>query len=142
MNTKIIGIVVALVALLGVAGFVLMNKLKEPVMVTTIPEVRQVGTLPEGKKTVVEVTVTGKDFSFEPKDVTVHEGDVVTVTFKNEGHMMHDWVVEGENIATKTVNGGQADVIQFVAPKKGSYETFCSVSSHRKMGMVGKLIVQ
>ncbi|MBP7119171.1 cupredoxin domain-containing protein, partial [Candidatus Woesebacteria bacterium] len=72
----------------------------------------------------------------------VHEGDVVTVTFKNEGRMMHDWVVEGENIATKTINGGQADVIQFVAPKKGSYETFCSVGTHRKMGMVGKLIVQ
>lgn len=142
MNTKIIGVVVAIVALLGVAGFVVVTKMKTPVPVTSVPQTRTVGTIPEGKKTVTELTVTAKDFSFDQKELHVKAGDVVTVTFKNEGRMQHDWTVEGQNIATKTIGSGEADVIQFVAPAAGTYETFCSVGTHRSMGMVGKLIVE
>lgn len=142
MNTKIIGVVVAVVALFGVAGFVVVTKMKTPVAVTNIPQIRTVGTIPEGKKTVVELTVVAKDFSFDQKELRVKSGDVLTVTFKNEGRMQHDWTVEGENIATKTINSGEADVIQFIAPATGTYETFCSVGTHRTMGMVGKLIVE
>lgn len=142
MNTKIIGIVVAVVALFGVAAFVVINKMKTPVAVTSIPQTRIVGTIPEGKKTVVELSVVAKDFSFDQKELRVKAGDVVTITFKNEGRMQHDWTVEGQNVATKTIGSGEADVIQFVAPAAGTYETFCSVGTHRQMGMVGKLIVE
>ncbi len=141
MNTKIIGVVVSLIALLGVVGFVVVSKMKTPAAVTQTPEIRSVGTT-EGKKKVVEVTVTAKDFSFDLKEIRVKAGDIVTVTLKNVGKMPHDWTVEGQNIQTRQINNGETDVIQFVAPQAGSYETFCSVGTHRQMGMVGVLLVE
>ena len=90
---------------------------------------------------VKEFTVDGKNFSFAPSALTVKKGDTVRIVFKNVGGF-HDLKIDEFNVATKQIGDGQTDTIEFVADKTGSFEYYCSVGSHRAMGMKGALIVQ
>lgn len=89
---------------------------------------------------VKSFTVTGKPFSFTPSTMTVNKGDTVKITFVNEAGT-HDWVIDEFNARTKVLQGGQTETIEFVADKSGSFEYYCSVGTHRQMGMKGTLIV-
>lgn len=91
--------------------------------------------------TVKEITVTGANFKFNPTTITVKKGDTVKLTFKSVGGF-HDFVIDELDVKTKVVSDGQTDTVEFTADKAGTYEYYCSVGDHRKMGMVGKLIVQ
>ncbi len=90
---------------------------------------------------VKEFTITGKNFSFSPSSITVKKGDKVKITFKNtEG--FHDFKIDEFGVATKQAKSPDTEVLEFVATKSGSFEYYCSVGSHRSMGMKGTLIVQ
>ena len=90
---------------------------------------------------VKEFTVDGKNFSFSPSTLTIKKGDTVKITFKNTGGT-HDFVIDEFNARTQRIGTGAQETIQFIADKTGSFEYYCSVSSHRAMGMKGTLIVQ
>lgn len=90
---------------------------------------------------VKEFTVTGQNYSFTPAALTVKKGDTVKIVFKNAGGF-HDFKIDEFNAATKRINGGQQDTITFIADKAGSFEFYCSVGSHRQMGMKGALTVE
>lgn len=91
---------------------------------------------------VKEFTVVGDNFAFDVKEMKVKKGDTVRIVFQNkEG--LHDWVLdEFEGAKTKQLKEGEEETIEFVADKTGTFEYYCSVMQHRKMGMVGKLIVE
>ncbi len=90
---------------------------------------------------VKEFTVTGSNFSFDPKEIKVKKGDTVKILFKNADGF-HDWRVDEFNAATKKIKGGEQDSVQFVAEKAGTFEYYCSVGEHRQMGMKGNLVVE
>lgn len=93
------------------------------------------------ERTIVNVTVTGKNFSFSPAEIRVKKGDTVRVTFINEGGT-HDWVLDEFNARTAQIGSGQTANVEFVADRTGTFEYYCSVGTHRRMGMVGNLIVE
>ena len=71
----------------------------------------------------------------------VHAGKV-TFSVKNEGKLPHDFVVEGNDVKTKTplLNPGQSKSLE-VDLKSGSYDVYCSVPGHKQAGMDLKLTV-
>lgn len=88
-----------------------------------------------------EFTVNGKNFSFEPSTMMVRKGDKVRVVFKNiEG--FHDFTIDEFSVASKRINTGEQEMVEFIADKTGSFEYYCSVGNHRAMGMKGTLIVE
>lgn len=90
---------------------------------------------------VKEFTVSGKNFSFSPNKITVKKGDKVKITFQNsEG--FHDWKIDEFGVATKQTKAPTSEVLEFTADKVGSFEYYCSVGSHRAMGMKGTLVVE
>lgn len=107
------------------------------------------GETPEANETMVaddtaavkEFTVTGSNFSFDPKEIKVKKGDKVRVTFKNQDGF-HDFVIDEFNVKTKQIQGGAEETVEFTADKTGTFEYYCSVGKHRQMGMVGNLIVE
>lgn len=162
MNTKMIGIVVLVLVVLG-GGYFMMNKNtqtapadeaameqpKEEAMVeqgtenvddTAVTEevTGEDAAMEEGVK---EFTVDGTDFSFSVKEMKVKKGDTVKVTFNNTKGF-HDWVIDEFNAKTKQLKEGESETIEFVADQAGTYEYYCSVGKHRQNGMVGKLIVE
>jgi len=156
---KIIFIVIGII-LLGGAGYFLMgNKSPEQAMeVTPSPTVSVMeekasesineAEIKDGKgdgaMTQVETksfTVVGTDFDFDLKEIKVKKGDKVKIIFKNSAGF-HDWKIDEFNSATKKLQAGQEDTIEFIADKAGTFEYYCSVGSHRAKGMKGNLIVE
>lgn len=91
--------------------------------------------------TVKAFIVTGSNFTFDKTSLTVKKGDVVKITFVNaEG--FHDWRIDEFNVATDKLSAGAQATVQFTASKTGSFEYYCSVGTHRAMGMKGTLTVE
>ena len=90
---------------------------------------------------VKEFTISAKNFNFAPNTMTVKKGDRVRITLAN-GDGFHDLVIDEFGVATKKINTGMTEVVEFTADKTGSFEYYCSVGSHRMMGMKGTLVVQ
>jgi len=106
------------------------------------PEAENAGpddTLPP-TQAVKEFTVVGKNFSFAPSTLTVKKGDKVKITFSNTGGF-HDFVIDEYNVRSKQGQSPFTDVLEFTANKAGSFEYYCSVGTHRQMGMKGTLTV-
>ena len=90
---------------------------------------------------VKEFTVSGKNFSFTPSVITVKKGDNVRITFQNtEG--FHDFVIDQLGATTKQSQSPSTEILEFTADKVGSFEYYCSVGTHRAMGMKGTLRVE
>jgi plastocyanin len=96
------------------------------------------GMVEEGVK-VFEIS--GGPFYFNPNLITVNKGDTVRIVFTNE-EGFHDWVLDEFDAKTKQIQAGQTETIEFVADEAGEFEYYCSVGTHRQMGMVGTLIVK
>lgn len=89
-----------------------------------------------------EITVTGRDFSFDPSTITVNKGDTVRITFINEGTFPHNFAISVLGVGTKTIQPGQRDVITFTADQVGQYKFMCTVPGHADQGMVGTVVVK
>jgi len=93
------------------------------------------------KSSVKEFTVTGANFSFDPKEISVKKGDTVKITFKNaEG--FHDFVIDELKVNSGRIQGGSEKIVEFTADKTGEFQYYCSVGTHRANGMWGMLKVQ
>ena len=90
---------------------------------------------------VKEITITGSNFKFDSATITVKKCDTVNINFKSSGGF-HDFVIDEFDVKSKIIDTGLSDNVEFIASKAGTFEYYCSVGNHRKMGMVGKLIVQ
>jgi plastocyanin len=146
-------IVLVLVLILGVVGF--KNKKSEaPAEIRNEAEETSVeippamppekdsasATSDSSLVSVKEFTISGQNFSFTPNAITVKKGDKVKITFKNTDGF-HDFVVDEFGAATKQTKAPTTEVLEFTADKVGSFEYYCSVGSHREMGMFGTLTV-
>ncbi len=141
-------IIVVIVALLALGGWYYMSTQNAPASNDTTQTVDQgasspatgadANALPTGP--VKEFTVTGSNYAFAPATLSVQKGDHVKITFVNSGGM-HDFVIDGFNVRTKTVQSGAQDVVEFDATQSGTFEYYCSVGNHRAMGMKGTLTV-
>ncbi len=85
-------------------------------------------------------TVTGDNFKFLPAAMTVKKGETVKIVFKN-ANGVHDFKIDEFNVATSKLQSGQEETVTFVADKTGAFEYYCSVGTHRQMGMKGTLTV-
>lgn len=146
MKNAVLGILV--VALLAVGGWYYMNMNQT----STEPSTTELGMPAPGSESVKEMevaeaevgsvkefTVDGKNFAFTPALVSVKKGDTVRIKFINS-QGFHDFVIDEFKVATPQIKEGEA-VVEFVADKTGSFEYYCSVGSHRAMGMKGTLQV-
>lgn len=135
MNKIILIIVIVLVVIIG--GYFL--------SLTSTPTTTEVGA-PEGQGAsaleVKEITVVGTEFAFSPSLITVQAGEKVKLIFKNEGRASHNLVIEGLEVSTKTIGGGQTDTVEFTAPASGTFTFFCSIPGHRSSGMEGSLKIE
>ncbi len=88
------------------------------------------------------IAVEGSEFKFDPSSITVEKGEKIMLTFKNVGKFPHNLKVDELEISTKTVNGGEEDIIEFVSEKSGTFAMYCGVGSHREQGMEGEVVVK
>jgi nitrite reductase (NO-forming) len=84
-------------------------------------------------------------YYFQPKAITVSQGDDVTLTVVNDDPSTpHDWALlayDGEDVEDY-VTGGETGTIHFRADVPGEFRIVCQVPGHKQAGMEGKLVVQ
>ena len=108
-----------------------------------------------GPTTNIDVTMT--DFMFQPARFTVPAGQEITVSTRNTGAVVHNFVImklgttagptfeddDLPNVYWKVeVPSGGSTTTSFTAPTEpGEYEVICSTEGHIASGMIAKLIV-
>ena len=99
------------------------------------------GSMLQGKKANVELKINGGGFYYKPDVLTVKKGDIIKLTYTNDGGM-HDFNIDELNVHSRKIKTGETDVIMFAADKAGTFEYYCSVGNHRNMGQKGKITVK
>lgn len=90
----------------------------------------------------VVIDIAGINYEYDIKEIRVKKGDTVTINFKSD-QGFHDWVVDEFSAATDRVSEKDGITsVTFVADKVGTFQYYCSVMTHRQMGMIGYLIVE
>jgi nitrite reductase (NO-forming) len=105
------------------------------------PEPQMPDTSVSATSKEVSFTVNGGNFYFKPNIIKAKLGDVVSLKFKND-EGFHNLIIDEFKVATQNIKSGAEETITFTASKKGSFEYYCSVGTHRQMGMKGTLIVE
>lgn len=151
MQHTVIALVLAII-IIGGGGYLLIqnketshtdeqNHMEEGGSYEDVMEKKDGDAMMEASAADVTFDLTGKNFSFSEKEIRVKKGQKVTVNFTSESGF-HDWIVDEFNAATDRVNSGGSSSVTFVADQEGEFEYYCSVGSHRALGMVGTLIVE
>ncbi len=131
MKDNIVPISIVIILLLGGAGWWLYGT----------KQVVQDASPSASQSQIKEFIVTGSKFKFEPAGISVKKNDKVRIIFKNaEG--MHDFVIDELKARTKQIKENESETIEFTTDRAGSFEYYCSVGTHRAMGMKGTLIVE
>ncbi|MEK9207640.1 MAG: cupredoxin domain-containing protein [Patescibacteria group bacterium] len=147
MNSGWILIGIIGVVIVAIGGFFVMNMNKSTT--TNSNETINSAVTPASESATTpsamsenEITVEAGEFQFTPSEITVKKGEKVKITFKNAGKFPHNFTIADLSIATKRINPGQEDTVEFTANKTGEFKFFCSVGNHQEQGMVGTLTVE
>lgn len=106
--------------------------------VSVIPTVNA----PSSAQTVIKtVEIEAGSYYYKPNIITVKKGEKVKIVIRSVS-MMHNFNIDELGVAMPIVNNGDTGTIEFTADKVGTFEYYCSVGQHRKLGQVGKLIVE
>lgn len=103
------------------------------------PEITQEQPQESEAKTI---KVVGTEFKFEPATLTFKAGEKVRIEFKNEGQFPHNLTISDLNVATKTIQAGETDTVEFTPDRTGTFGFICTVDAHADRGMIGTAIVE
>ena len=149
---RIILILAVVVAIVALAGFLLTKKSGTDTTNNPVESLSPVSNQQSPSDASVklgsqaparEIVIEASEYKFSPSQISVKKGETVKITLKNVGRMQHDFFVEGLPGANiDLTSAGSTNSIMFTPSQKGTFTTFCSVGTHRQLGMVGKLIVE
>jgi FtsP/CotA-like multicopper oxidase with cupredoxin domain len=79
------------------------------------------------------------EFRITPAELTVADGGLLKVT--NNGSVVHNLTVKGEDVATADLKGGESATLDLGGLDAGTYQVFCAIPGHAEAGMRGALVV-
>jgi uncharacterized cupredoxin-like copper-binding protein len=97
------------------------------------------GAVTQPTETVKAIVVELNDNYFNPKDITILNGQSTPLILKNVGKKKHTFTVKNLGIDAE-VQPGKEKTITLKPQKPGTYELICRY--HFQEGMVGKVIVK
>lgn len=83
--------------------------------------------------------VTLTEFKIDPSMVHAEPGGSIAVT--NEGTVVHNLAIKGEDKKTKDLKSGENDSLDLSGLKKGNYTIFCEIPGHEAAGMKASLML-
>ncbi len=142
-NKSMMMVLVAIAVIVFViGGFFVARKIKRSMTSTDTTSSNNSATAVQpASSTSSAISVHGGSFYFKPNEIHVKKGDKVNILFTNDGGA-HDFAIDEFNVKSNVINDGASTTVSFVADKAGTFEYYCSVGTHRQMGMKGKLVVE
>ena len=89
--------------------------------------------------TATTVQVKGGEFFFRLSTKSVSKPGAVTFVFKNTGHVLHDFKINGKH--TPLIQPGKTATLVVTFKKKAKYPYLCTVPGHAEAGMKGVFTV-
>jgi uncharacterized cupredoxin-like copper-binding protein len=89
--------------------------------------------------TATTVQVKGGEFFFRLSTKSVAKPGTVTFVFKNIGHVLHDFKINGKK--TPLIQPGKTAKLVVTFKKKAKYPYLCTVPGHAEAGMKGVFTV-
>lgn len=86
------------------------------------------------------VELVASDNSYSQNEIMVRQGDVVQIILTSEAGE-HDFRVDGLDVASSRVAGGDLERVVFEADTAGVFEYYSSVGGDRAAGVTGTLTV-
>jgi uncharacterized cupredoxin-like copper-binding protein len=86
------------------------------------------------------VQVKGSEFFFKLSTKSIATPGTVTFTFKNVGHVLHDFKIDGKK--TPLIQPGKTARLVVTFKKTGKYPYLCTVPGHAAAGMKGVFTVR
>ena len=86
------------------------------------------------------VQVKGGEFFFKLSTKSIAKPGTVTFVFKNVGHVLHDFKINGKK--TPLIKPGKTARLVVAFKKKGKYTYLCTVPGHAAAGMKGVFTVR
>ena len=90
--------------------------------------------------TASTISVKGGEFYFKLSTKSIAKPGKVTFVFKNAGHVMHDFKINGKR--TPLLQPGKTARLVVTFKKKGKYPYLCTVPGHATAGMKGTFTVR
>jgi len=141
MDNKKLFTAIIVIVLLVVGGYYILQQVKKVKSFQEAPVEAPV-SVQSGEAGEIKIfNLTGKNFAFSQIEIRVKKGDRVRIEFES-AQGFHDWSIDEFDARTKRVNAGGKTSVEFVVDKVGTFEYYCSVGSHRQLGMIGNLIVE
>jgi uncharacterized cupredoxin-like copper-binding protein len=97
-------------------------------------------TEPQAHSSATTISVSGKEFSLKLSSKSIARPGAVTFNFKNNGHMLHDFKINGHK--TPLTKPGKTAKLTVSFKKKGAYHYLCTVPGHAAAGMKGVFTVR
>jgi plastocyanin len=120
----------------GTAGFD--KKPKDELIAYALPP--QPASAAKAHAAASTIPVSGKEFSFKLGTKSVGRPGKATFTFKNTGHVQHDFKIDGKT--TPRIGPGKTARLTVTFKKKGTYRYECTVPGHAAAGMKGVFTVR
>jgi len=106
-----------------------------------------------------KITVVSTEWEFEPQTIILQLDQEVALTLVNDGEILHNLKVDDlqvntiEEISSGGFSGeddelfvgaasGDVGLLRFIPLEPGEYEFYCTIGSHRQLGMAGLLTIQ
>ena len=105
------------------------------------PNVKSASDTNESDIKVKTIAIEAGSFYYNPREIRVKKGEKIKIVLTSKD-MMHDFTIDELNVKSPLTKAGETSTVEFVADKNGEFEYYCSVAQHRKMGQVGKIIVE
>ena len=95
---------------------------------------------PQAHASATTIQVKGGEFSFQLSKKSIAKPGKVTFVFKNIGHVLHDFTINGKK--TPLIRPGKTAKLVVTFKKKGKYPYICTVPGHAAAGMKGVFTVR
>jgi|SRR5882724_6017889 len=92
------------------------------------------------RSTATTVQVKGGEFFFKLSTKSVASPGKVTFVFRNTGHILHDFSINGKK--TPLTSPGKTATLVVTFKKKGKFTYICTVPGHAAAGMKGAFTVR
>jgi plastocyanin len=86
------------------------------------------------------VAVKGREFSFTLSTKSLPKPGTAVFTFKNVGHVLHDFKINGKK--TPAIQPGKTAKLVVAFKKKGKYAFLCTLPGHAAAGMKGVFTIK
>jgi uncharacterized cupredoxin-like copper-binding protein len=94
----------------------------------------------QARATATTVQVKGGEFFFKLSTKSIAKPGKVTFVFKNVGHVLHDFKINGKK--TPLIGPGKTARLVVTFKKKAKYTYLCTVPGHAAAGMKGSFTVR